>query len=1045
MFFPRPLLTSSALTVSASRTTSTSQRVFHSISRRHNSNGAGSGGKPIDTSTSEHENEHGREHHGHEAEPEPEASAVAETAGGRTRSLPSSTWRSRQTRQRTASALPPVKLPPSFLRENVSLYDSGQPPRLPDALVEDTMHIKTSRLATNQAALSRQSDQKVGPYFDAALTALLDRSRELTRDILRSPNTNTDEKHPQQNQIEQLERFGRLGDMIVDSAWHLLDSIYPGRHAEYKYKIRPFWWWNVYKDLHFGTPKSRDSLPTVSLALKEQLRHAESLQYPLAQAIPDFPIDALMGIQRTLGRQLQAKPSSAFEPHVWKRPITILSMSGYGGKAIAQSLGRHLAYWNQADLIHLDAQDLSMFIGEYLGQNWAYSRGAVSTMGFRAAELNGKLERDATSSSLTSDDDDNDTETGMLGLRGSSGSLEEELQKIRKGDYDCFSRWETLKIDKFFDHIIRAHEPEESSRGSRQNPILLHLHDIIELSMTLEGSLLIGRLRALVDIAWKEGIQIAIIGTSSCEDPSDEYEEAVKHFAATDWVVTRHLEPDEVDKVAAGKTLFTDNRLTIQNADYFAENVRNINRMARALSPDHGPPALDISSEDVKSCLRSTNHRFSILRDSILPISEVYNMACALMAPEKRQDEEEGTAETGAERRVATATVLRERCSMGPLQHKPGQRVMDEAAVEESRGHEAREPSYSHAKQLKPESRGGVPTKLNEYERRISSGQINRENLRTTFADVHAPPETISALKLLTSLALVRPDAFAYGVLSQDRIPGCLLYGPPGTGKTMLAKAVAKESGANMLEISGATINDKWVGESEKLIRAVFTLAKRLEPCVVFLDEADSLLANRSMFSNRVSHREHINQFLKEWDGLEETNAFLMVATNRPFDLDDAVLRRLPRKILIDLPLQNDRAAILRLLLRGETLDPAVCLDKIALRTPYYSGSDLKNLCVAAAMAAVEEENHLASQHRGPDPYQYPDRRILRPDHFEAALKQIPASISQDMLSLKQIRKFDQEYGNGQRGGAGKRKPGMGFGCQSDKDTVDANDARIRP
>ncbi|KAG6000169.1 hypothetical protein E4U54_001525 [Claviceps lovelessii] len=1054
MFFSRPL-TPSALTVSASLTTLTSQRAFHSLSQRHYSNGAGSGGKPIDSPIPEHENELEPEAG---SGPEPEPSAVAETIGGRTRGLSSGALRSRQTRRRTASALPPVKLPPNFLRENVSKYDAAKQPRLPEALMEDTMHIKTSRLPTNQAPSSRQPDLTVGPYFDAALTLLLDRSRELTRDILLSPNN--DEKDPLCNRADQIERLARVGDMIIDSAWHLVDSVCLARHAQYPYKTRPFWWWNVYKDLHSGSQtNSKDPSPSVSPTLKEQLHHAELLPYPLSQAVPDFPIDALMGIQRTLDRQLQARPPSTFDPQVCKRPITILSISGYGGKAIAESIGRHLAYWNQADLIHLDAQDLSMLIGEYLGLNWAYSRGAVSTMGFRAAELNGKLVRDGASSSPANDEDDNDTEAGMLGLRVSSGSFEDDLQKIRQGDYDCFSKWENLKIDKILDHIIRAPEvPEPSSRGcSRQNPILLHLHDIIELSMTLEGSLLIGRLRALVDSAWKEGTQIAIIGTSSCENPSDEYQEAVKQFAAADWVVTRHLEPDEVDRRAMGKTLFTEtgSGFGLQNADYFAENIRNINRMARALRPDDDDslPVLDISSEDVKSCLRSTNHRFSILRDSILPIPEVYNMACALTALEKRQEEVErgqGTREGAGEGEQEGegdrgARILSERCSMGPLQQKPGQRIVDEA-VGESRGYETGERPRSHETGPKSESRGGgVPTKLNEYEKRISSGQIHRENLRTTFADVHAPQETISALKLLTSLALVRPDAFAYGVLSQDRIPGCLLYGPPGTGKTMLAKAVAKESGANMLEISGATVNDKWVGESEKLIRAVFTLAKRLEPCVVFIDEADSLLANRSMFSNRASHREHINQFLKEWDGLEETNAFIMVATNRPFDLDDAVLRRLPRKILVDLPLQPDRAAILRLLLRDETMDPAVCLDTVAHRTPYYSGSDLKNLCVAAAMAAVEEENHLASRHQGPEPYRYPDRRVLRPDHFDAALKQIPASISQDMLSLKQIRKFDQEYGNAGRGGAARRKMGMGFGCQGDKEGVDANEARIRP
>jgi SpoVK/Ycf46/Vps4 family AAA+-type ATPase len=165
-----------------------------------------------------------------------------------------------------------------------------------------------------------------------------------------------------------------------------------------------------------------------------------------------------------------------------------------------------------------------------------------------------------------------------------------------------------------------------------------------------------------------------------------------------------------------------------------------------------------------------------------------------------------------------------------------------------------------------------------------------------------------------------------------------------------------------------------------------------------------------------------------------------MVATNRPFDLDDAVLRRLPRRLLVDLPLQSDRTAILKILLKGETLDPAVSLEDLAKRTPYYSGSDLKNACVAAAMAAVEEENEAAARHTGPEPYEYPKKRTLRQEHFDKALRQIPASISEDMQSLKQIRKFDEEYGAKKKGA----KKMMGFGVDAEKKFADADEVRIR-
>ena len=119
-----------------------------------------------------------------------------------------------------------------------------------------------------------------------------------------------------------------------------------------------------------------------------------------------------------------------------------------------------------------------------------------------------------------------------------------------------------------------------------------------------------------------------------------------------------------------------------------------------------------------------------------------------------------------------------------------------------------------------------------KHEKRLLGGVIEPDKIKTTFNDVHAPVETIDALKTLTTLSLVRPEAFLYGVLASDKIPGLLLYGPPGTGKTLLAKAVAKESGATVLEVSAAEINDMYVGEGEKNVKALFSLAKKLSPCV---------------------------------------------------------------------------------------------------------------------------------------------------------------------------------------------------------------------
>jgi SpoVK/Ycf46/Vps4 family AAA+-type ATPase len=160
---------------------------------------------------------------------------------------------------------------------------------------------------------------------------------------------------------------------------------------------------------------------------------------------------------------------------------------------------------------------------------------------------------------------------------------------------------------------------------------------------------------------------------------------------------------------------------------------------------------------------------------------------------------------------------------------------------------------------------------------------------------------------------------------------------------------------------------------SEKLVAALFRLARRLEPCVVFIDEIDALFAGRGK-SGSTWHTSMLTEFMQEMDGLLVSNVIVIGATNRPYDLDDAVLRRLPCRLLVDLPNQQAREAILKIMVRDEELAPEVDLGVLAEKTVGYSGSDLKrasvmfihaccgftnrfclDLCVAAALEAVKE------------------------------------------------------------------------------------------
>ncbi|KAI7517626.1 hypothetical protein KC317_g23081, partial [Hortaea werneckii] len=205
--------------------------------------------------------------------------------------------------------------------------------------------------------------------------------------------------------------------------------------------------------------------------------------------------------------------------------------------------------------------------------------------------------------------------------------------------------------------------------------------------------------------------------------------------------------------------------------------------------------------------------------------------------------------------------------NFGKKDKPPGSQEGQEAHADENSGPNQKADKQKRAGSKKVEE---VKKNLNQHETKLLTGVADSQNIRTGFDDVHATPETIEALKTLTTLSLMRPEAFSYGVLASDRLPGLMLYGPPGTGKTLLAKAVAKESGATVLEISGAQIYEKYVGEGEKMVRAVFSLAKKLSPCVVFIDEADAIFGSRSGAGNRNTHREIINQFLREWDGMDD-------------------------------------------------------------------------------------------------------------------------------------------------------------------------------
>lgn len=209
-------------------------------------------------------------------------------------------------------------------------------------------------------------------------------------------------------------------------------------------------------------------------------------------------------------------------------------------------------------------------------------------------------------------------------------------------------------------------------------------------------------------------------------------------------------------------------------------------------------------------------------------------------------------------------------------------------------------------------------------------------------------------VKALLSLFKAREKSTTHPLLDRVRSRGALFYGPPGTGKTQMCRTIAKESGLSMLAIDGANIQSKWTGETEKLIRASFSLCVKAFPCILFIDEVDAIFDQRQ--SNQHSwERSMMTQLLKEMDGLssDEWSPFVIVATNHPTDLDEAFLHRLPLKMPFLIPNEARRREILQLNLKDVDLDEDGALDKLCEATRGYSGSNIHSLCGQAALAWI--------------------------------------------------------------------------------------------
>ncbi|KAB8260421.1 P-loop containing nucleoside triphosphate hydrolase protein [Aspergillus pseudonomiae] len=279
------------------------------------------------------------------------------------------------------------------------------------------------------------------------------------------------------------------------------------------------------------------------------------------------------------------------------------------------------------------------------------------------------------------------------------------------------------------------------------------------------------------------------------------------------------------------------------------------------------------------------------------------------------------------------------------------------------------------------------------------------------------------ALKEAVVYPFLRPDLFS-GLREPAR--GMLLFGPPGTGKTMLARAVATESKSTFFSVSASTLTSKWHGESEKLVRALFSLAKALAPSIIFVDEIDSLLSARSSGTENEASRRSKTEFLIQWSDLQRAAAgrespgrdkksggdpsrvLVLAATNMPWDIDEAARRRFVRRQYIPLPEHHVREQQLRTLLSHQVHDLTdQDINALVQLTEGFSGSDITALAKDAAMGPLRNLGE-ALLHTPMDQI-----RAIRFQDFEASLSSIRPSVSRD--GLREYEDWARQFG--ERGG----------------------------
>jgi len=274
-----------------------------------------------------------------------------------------------------------------------------------------------------------------------------------------------------------------------------------------------------------------------------------------------------------------------------------------------------------------------------------------------------------------------------------------------------------------------------------------------------------------------------------------------------------------------------------------------------------------------------------------------------------------------------------------------------------------------------------------------------------SWSDVSGQEKAKSALHEMVVLPTLRPELFT-GLREPAR--GLLLFGPPGNGKTLLARALAAEASSNLINISSSSLTSKWLGEGEKMVKALFSVARHVQPSIIFIDEIDALLSERRSGEHEGVRRIK-TEFLLQFEGMttgSQERVVVVAATNRPQELDDAALRRFTKRVYVRMPDSETRTALVSQLLakHGSPLTNKE-ISRVVAMTEGYTCSDLTNLARDAALAPVREISTAQLATIKPQ-----DIRHIQLQDFVKSSERVRKSLSTECLNS--FEKWNKAFGD---------------------------------